>query len=57
MHSSKGIYYLFKQMGPKKVEKREELVKSVGIITIKTVRETMPYTIKGIIILNNNDYY
>ena len=44
-------------MGPKKVEKREELVKSVGIITIKTVRETMPYTIKGIIILNNNDKY
>ena len=57
MHSSKGIYYLFTQMGPKKVEKREELVKSVGIITIKTVRETMPYTIKGIIILNNNDKY
>lgn len=34
-------------MGPKKVEKTEEQVKSVGIISIKTVRETNPYTIKG----------
>ena len=34
-------------MGPKKVEKSEEKVKSVGIITIKTTRETVPYTVKG----------
>ena len=36
-------------MGQAKVEKSEEKVKSMGIETIRTTRETMPYTVKGII--------
>ena len=31
------------------MEKSEEKVKSMGIVTIRTTRETMPYTVKGIV--------
>lgn len=34
-------------MGPKKVEKSEERMKSVGIIRITTTRETTPYQVIG----------
>jgi hypothetical protein len=34
-------------MGQAKVEKSEEKVKSMGIVTIRTTRETMPYTVRG----------
>ncbi|XP_067932421.1 serine-rich adhesin for platelets-like isoform X2 [Watersipora subatra] len=45
------------KMGPKKVETSEEKVKSVGIITIKTMRETMPYTVKAAKDTRNNQMY
>jgi len=33
-------------MGPKQETKSEEKVKSAGIITIRTTRDTRPYTVK-----------
>lgn len=33
-------------MGPKQEKKSEEKVKSAGIVTVRTTRETKPYTVK-----------
>lgn len=32
-------------MGPKEEKKSEEKVKSAGIVTVRTTRETRPYTV------------
>lgn len=34
------------KMGPKEEKKSEEKVKSAGIITVRTTRETRPYTVE-----------
>lgn len=54
MFTSDALYYfpqftamLCPQMGRHKVETSEEKVKSVGRMTVKTTRETLPYTVLG----------
>jgi len=34
-------------MGTQSVAKSQEKIKSMGIITIRTTRETLPYTVKS----------